>query len=363
MEIAIIGAGLSGLACALRLEKDGIIPVIFEKRNEVGDRFINGEILLAPLSFPIDDTMQYLSRKYNIHLNPLSPINKLIIYSKNKQAEITGHLGFTNIRGRHYQAWEKQLARSLKSNIIFNSNYSYQDIYPSFDRIMIATGDAAYAEKINNFYTELSVCLKGAIIKGKFELDTVRAWINRDISPGGYGYLIPIASDKANIVIGLPQRKNKADPDPRPYWENFLPAVYKAIDQDFEITSHFHIKDYMIGHCYRPQLANTYFIGNNFGAIMPFLGFGQFPSLLTGIYAAIDITGKGNYQKLSAPLRKSYHHSVILRKSMEKLTDSHFDKLVSFLNTGIGQRVFTGKINYLKAASHLLRPLLQLNRE
>jgi hypothetical protein len=43
VKIAIMGAGLSGLACALMLERNGIRPEIFESKGEVGDRFINGE--------------------------------------------------------------------------------------------------------------------------------------------------------------------------------------------------------------------------------------------------------------------------------------------------------------------------------
>lgn len=38
MKIAIIGAGLAGLSCAIVLEKQGIIPDIFEKTGFIGDR-------------------------------------------------------------------------------------------------------------------------------------------------------------------------------------------------------------------------------------------------------------------------------------------------------------------------------------
>lgn len=47
MKVAIMGAGLSGLACAIRLEQLGIYPDIFEKRGSIGDRFVNGEVLLT----------------------------------------------------------------------------------------------------------------------------------------------------------------------------------------------------------------------------------------------------------------------------------------------------------------------------
>jgi flavin-dependent dehydrogenase len=47
MNIAIMGAGLSGLACAITLEKHGITPEIYESRSRVGDRFVNWEVLLS----------------------------------------------------------------------------------------------------------------------------------------------------------------------------------------------------------------------------------------------------------------------------------------------------------------------------
>ena len=49
------GAGISGLSCALTLEKFGITPTIFEKRNSVGDRFVNAEAMFSILNRPSKD--------------------------------------------------------------------------------------------------------------------------------------------------------------------------------------------------------------------------------------------------------------------------------------------------------------------
>lgn len=38
MKIAIIGAGISGLSCALELNRLGFSPVVFEKTHELGDK-------------------------------------------------------------------------------------------------------------------------------------------------------------------------------------------------------------------------------------------------------------------------------------------------------------------------------------
>lgn len=37
-RIAVVGAGMAGLACADRLEKSGVVPVIYESSSRVGGR-------------------------------------------------------------------------------------------------------------------------------------------------------------------------------------------------------------------------------------------------------------------------------------------------------------------------------------
>ncbi|MGI6685225.1 MAG: NAD(P)-binding protein [Bacillota bacterium] len=38
-----MGAGLSGLSCAITLEQNGLYPVIFEHRRSVGDGLLMGK--------------------------------------------------------------------------------------------------------------------------------------------------------------------------------------------------------------------------------------------------------------------------------------------------------------------------------
>lgn len=71
IKIAIMGAGLSGLTCAITLERHGISPVIFEHKKTVGDRFVNGEILLSLLNRPVFDSLAYFSEQYGIFYIPL----------------------------------------------------------------------------------------------------------------------------------------------------------------------------------------------------------------------------------------------------------------------------------------------------
>lgn len=81
MKVAIMGAGISGLACAIMLEKHGTEPVIFESRGMVGDRFVNGEVLLSMFTRPVNDSIAYLSEQFGIYLHPAAGISKLTFYS------------------------------------------------------------------------------------------------------------------------------------------------------------------------------------------------------------------------------------------------------------------------------------------
>ncbi|GAA0433265.1 hypothetical protein GCM10008983_07380 [Lentibacillus halophilus] len=141
MNVVIMGAGLSGLVCAITLEKNGITPTIFEKRDQTGDRFVNGEIMLDILNRPVEDGIAHLAVEYGIYLKPTSAIQKLKLYSKNEKAVIEGHLGFSNIRGRVQNLFESQLEQQTKSPIYFNSNKTYAQLLSEYTHVIMATGD------------------------------------------------------------------------------------------------------------------------------------------------------------------------------------------------------------------------------
>jgi flavin-dependent dehydrogenase len=356
MKVAIMGAGLSGLACAIELERHGIQPAIFENRSQVGDRFINGEVFAAMFSRPIMDEIRYLSENHGIFVQPASNISELVLYSANNHASIIGPIGFVSIRGRHGDSLENQLARQVQSEIQFNSQQSYEDLVREYTHVVVATGDAAYAERFQPFELGVTVTLKGVTAEGEFSRFKVMCWFDNQFAPhGGYGFLIPFSEKEATVVLAFPEYRGLAAYDKEELWRKYFERVTKDLDQSLKVTDAFEINRYMIGICKYPRIGNTFFVGNCFGALMPFLGFGQFSSILTGIYAAQDICGSGKYEQLTAPLRRSYYDSLALRRFLETLDNAGMDKLVQLLNGFWGHKLVHSKVNALRWASYAAR--------
>lgn len=363
MNIAIMGAGLSGLACAITLEKHGITPTIYEKRSRVGDRFVNGEVLLSILTRPVNDAIASLSEKYGIYLQPTANIQRMHIFSKNQEATIEGQLGFTSIRGREQDSFESQLGRQVKTKIQFHSEKTYEQLLLDYTHVVMATGDGDYAKKTRNYREDLTVSIKGATVEGHFDRYTVMTWVDYDLAPYGMGYLIPFSEKEANISIAIPDLPKNANTSTDRLWTPYYNAVKTRLGQPLPITDQFQITHYPIGICQSARIGNTFFVGNCFGSMMPFLGFGQYESLLTGIFAAYDLCGLGKYEELIKPLRKSYEHSLVLRRSMEQLGNQQLDQIVHSLNGYIGEKLFQTKwINPLKMASYLLRPYIKIKQ-
>lgn len=355
MKVAIMGAGLSGLACAIRLEQMGIYPEIFEKRGSIGDRFVNGEVLLTIFSRPVRDEISYLADKYQIYLHPTGHIGEFIIHSEYELAKLSGHFGFCNIRGRHENSFENQLARQVKSTIHYHSEHTYEELVRDYTHVILATGDAEYASIIRNFEIDLTVTLKGAAVQGDFSRYCVMCWLDDRYAPKGYGYLIPYSETEANIVIAFPDDSHSGSGRSDEKWKMFYERVCSDLGQNLKITDHFEVNSYMIGQCYEPRIGNTFFTGNCLGTIMPLFGFGQFPSLLSGIYAAEDLCGLSSYIDTTKEIRESYQNSLMLRKWYEKMDNSQKDKLVKKLNGYWGEKLLTTQVDVLKIISRFLR--------
>lgn len=359
MKVAIMGAGISGLACAVILEKNGIIADVFERQPNLTSRFQMAEGMFSIFDHPVYDHVKFFSEEYGIYLNPASHISKIAIYSKNERAELNGHLGFVFPRGNHPDAMELKLADQLnKTPIYFSSERSYEDLLREYTHVVVATGDPDYTIKLQSFQTDFTSTLKGGVVRGNFERTAAHAWFDYDVTPYGMGYLLPFSDQEATLSIAMAEYDRFHEKSPEHWWDAFYQKACDSLGQKLEVIEPYHVKDYIVGKSLYPRIGNTFFIGNCFGAIMPFLGFGQFTSLLTGIYAALDISGKGDYEELTKPIYQSYDNSLALRRGIEKLSNDQLDLIVKSADLPITEKIInTRSVDPLKWLSRLIRPL------
>ncbi|MDF2606902.1 MAG: dehydrogenase [Bacillales bacterium] len=349
MSVAIMGAGLSGLACAITLEKQGITPTIFEKRSSVGDRFINGEVTFSLLNRPIKDEIKFLKDKFDISLMPTAMMQNLVMHTKNEVGSLNGDMGYMNVRGRHENSYENQLKKQIKSEIVFNSRFEYEQLCKEFEYVVLATGDGGYATKLGNYRCDFTVAIKGSTVTGNFKKNNADVWFNYDIIPKGYAWLIPFSEKEANLVLAYPEYPSNIKLNINEMWNKFYDLACNDLNQNLIITDSFEISKYMIGICDKVVLDNTYFVGNCFGAISPGVGFGQITSILSGIYSAYDICKLGKYEELSKPLFNNYRHSLTLRRFLESLNNENLDVFARSLDAkfldGLINKVISNESN------------------
>ncbi|PKR76669.1 FAD-dependent oxidoreductase [Halalkalibacillus sediminis] len=357
MKIAIIGAGLAGLTCAITLEKHGYQADIFEKRGMVGDRFVISEAMFSMFHTPYKDAVKYFSEIHDIHLKPSSNLQKIYIHSENETSFIEGHLGFTNMRGKHPEAYEKQLADQLQTKIHYNQEVSYEKISKEYTHVVLATGDAMDTKKLQPFDVAFKATFKGAIIEGNFIESETHTFFNNNFAPKGMSYILPHSDTEASLVLVYPQYPENEALDKEELWQKCLSECAIRLDQEIMIVKEYSLKDYRVGKIQTPRIGNTFFVGNCFGAITPLIGFGEFESMLTGIYAAHDIVGIGDYEELVKPLNQSYHDSLSLRRSLEKLDNQQLDLLTKAIDNKTIESLITNKnINLLKILGRLVHP-------
>jgi flavin-dependent dehydrogenase len=333
MKVAIMGAGFAGLACAIHLEQNGIYPDIFEKRHRVGERFPNMEAIMHLMHRPIKDSLVYINNLLGVDLKPAAVVHTIEMHSPNQKAVINGkNLGYSTIRGHDDRSWECQLADAVKSNITFNCAPDYRELEKEYDWVVVATGDSTISRDLGVWITDIEPFLRGCIVKGNFDPGNIKLWFNQSLSKQGYVYFAPYDYNEACIsTAAAPSSLEDIDR----LWA-------KTIDY-FGITpepgSEFKVEEYKIGRVATRQVRNILLTGNAGGFIEPMMGFGQAPSLLSGIYASKAIITGEDYNQLTNWFNKRYEDSLTLRNYMLKLDDEAFDRIVLALKNKVSQSI------------------------
>lgn len=335
MKIAILGAGLSGLSCAKYLEDHGVEPVIFEKRHRVGERFPNMEAIIRLMHRPIDDPLTYLNKRYGLKLVPGGVMHTLEIHSPNHKAALKDKIiGYTTIRGHDERSLENQLARQVRAGINFNSTVTWQELDKDFDRIVIATGDPTITRELGIWQTDSEAFLKGCIVKGKFDTGLAKIWLNTGLSKNCMVYFAPFDADEASYcTVATPSSPEELDG----LWSQTVEKLGFRPVQGTE----FKYEEFKMGRALTRQFGKILLVGAAGGFVEPFMGFGQVPSILSGLHAGEAIISGKDFNKLTAWFTKQYSYCLALRKFADTLDNEGFDRLVSFIGAPLVTGIMT----------------------
>jgi len=350
LRVAIIGAGTSGLSCAIELERHGIKPVIFERNGFIGECYPHVSAFLELITRPAADPIRYMDKKLGIKLQPLHSFRKVIHYSPNNQVTVTGSLGHFMIRGKEADSVKNQLYRQVRSEVVFNTFVQPEELEAEFDYVVVADGHWKLPERYGIWQETMQTWVKGAIFEGDFEPDTLQMWLDNDLTRGVYMYSAPYSAKKAVIAHVV---QNIRQEDLNDYWSGFLKS--RNILKKYNMLESWE-RPHHAGTVTTNRVGRIYFIGAAGGGVEPFLGFGQFNAVYTGVMAARSIAEGRDIDRLLGMLRKKEQQLSILRGLMNTATNKDFDRLLTFMKTpGLRSFVYRTDINIIKLLSLILK--------
>lgn len=342
MRVAIIGAGVSGLACAHELERLGISPDIFEERPRPGDLFPHVAGLLHLMNAPVRDQLKWLKEDYNLTFKPLATWKKITMKSPNVHRVVKSRkLGYFVERGNGDNSLETQLSRSLQTKINFNCRADYTELAKEYDYVVVANGNLQVPATLGVWKTVFSTMVRGAQVIGEFNPEELIMWLNSDYALGAYAYLTAFSSTRGSLVL---IHSNATAQEMERHWISFL----KKEKINYHITENF-LLPHVAGTAYPHQIGNIILVGIAGGFMESFLGFGTVSSLRSGVLAARAIATNRPFDSMVTTLDEEMRRSVRIREVLNTMRNKDYDRLIA-----LGTLPIIKQINY-----HSNFPILQ----
>lgn len=317
MKVAIVGAGLSGLACAHELKRHGIIPTLFEKKGYIGEILELPAIQLDIFDTAVKNPVKYLKKQFGLEIIPHYEINEIVMVSPSKTHTINGKMGTIFLRGREKGFLTIQLKEAADIAPTVNTLAKIDEIKNDFDHIFIGTGDLEIPIKMNLATIHFDAYARVATVLGDFKTNSIKLWMNTRYAKHGFAYLVPNYYNAANLVLIVDNIKaNELDY----YWNEFLSS--ENIPYDIIELKDVH---HAVGAVNTVQVDNLYFMGNTGGFIDSMIGFGSMTSMISGATAANCMINGLNYNEAMEKTTKDIQAKYEFRKAFNTFDNDAMD--------------------------------------
>jgi flavin-dependent dehydrogenase len=287
-----------------------------------------------------------MNKKLGIKLKPLNKLRRVMHYSPNNQVSVSGSLGYLMIRGKEENSVKNQLRAQVKSQIQFNSFVQPEDLENEFDYIVVADGHWSTPTRYGIWQEVMRTWVKGGIFEGDFEEHTLQMWLDNELTKGVYVYAAPYSKNKAVIAHVV---QNIEHEELNNYWHRFLESrdILKKYNmlEAWELPHH-------AGTVTTNKVGKIYFAGAAGGGVEPFLGFGQFNAVISGVMVGRSIVQGSDINMLLKNVRKKSQELNTLRPLLNAATNKDFDRLLGIMKTpGLRTLVYKTDIDIIKLLS------------
>ena len=356
MRVAIIGAGLSGLSCALELLRHGIVPAVFEKKNSIGFETGLTAIHLRLFSRRRRDPILYIAKKYGLELKPMSVLKELTMDAPGAKTVIKGNLGYLFKRGEDPGSLENQIASKTYIPIYFDRIASLENIRDGFDFVVAASGDFSIAKELGVCNVSINTQTRVATVLGNFRIDSASIFFNTNFAKNSFCHLVPLNSRQAFLCLSI---ENISSHELDYYWKKLLTSVNFPFDIIQTADS-----EQDVGFSCPIRIGNILITGMPAGTTDSFLGFGALNSIESGFLAARAIAYGLDYESLMRPILKHVQTINRFRDLINTFDNSDYKRLIAFLGLpAVKQLIYRNPILRARDASFLAGLLVAIRKK